>query len=135
MRAEALSRWFPEHPSKSQRFAYGWQLADGQRWSAEDHDDGTLLSRLLLSPVQRLELDFLVGDHTAYHFVFSEVMDIQLDGDVQFGTTERGWEVMGTDMLVAAGPRADGRLVYVLELSNTLLWFASLPPLTDCQPQ
>lgn len=76
----------------------------------------------------------LVGNHTAYHFVFREVVDIQLDGDVQFGTTDLGWEVMGTDMLVVAGPRADRRLVYVLELSNTLPCFASLPPLTDSQP-
>lgn len=50
MRTKSRSRWSPEHPGKSQRFAHGWLLADGQAWSAEDQDDEVTLSRLSLVP-------------------------------------------------------------------------------------
>lgn len=58
--------------------------------------------------------------------MFGAVADFQVDGDFQIGyTADLGWEVMGTDMIVAAQPRSDGRHVYVLELPNAILSWAS----------
>ncbi len=41
------------------------------------------------------------------------------------GRTELGWEVLDTRMLVAARPREDGLVVYLLGLRQALFCFAS----------
>lgn len=59
---------------------------------------------------------------------FAAVTDLQIEGDLQWeGEAEQGWEVLDTSMLVAARPRADGLVVYVLELPQAIACFASAP--------
>lgn len=68
-----------------------------------------------------------MGDREPRRFAFHDVTDLQLDGSFDLGMTATGWGVLGTSMLVAERERGDGRLVYVLERSNALVCFASLP--------
>lgn len=125
--AVAGSRWFPGELGASQRFERGWQLSAGQRWDAEEVEGGVDLVCLRLTPMRTLELDFLVEERKQRRFEFHDIAEIQIDGSFDLGLTTAGWEVMGTSMLVADGHRDDLRLVYVLELSNALVCFASLP--------
>ncbi len=75
-----------------------------------------------------LTLEFSLADGGRSRFVFGAVADFQVDGYFQIGyTADLGWEVMGTDMIVAPQPRSDSRQVYVLELPNAILGWASDP--------
>lgn len=119
------SRWFPGHWDLPQRFVYGWRLADGRRWDAEDYDDEVVLSQISFVPTKALDITMIVADGASYHLTFPDVVDIQVDGAVHLGETNRGWEVLGTPMLQANHQRSDERLIYVVELSSALICFAS----------
>lgn len=119
------SRWFPGHPIVTQRFSYGWQLTGGGVWDAEDYDGEVALKRLSFVPAGALEIVMSGDVYSSYHFTFTGVVDVQIDGSVHTGETNLGWLVLGTAMLVADHQRTDGRVVYVLELANALICFAS----------
>lgn len=127
------SRWFPGQHGASQRFESGWQLAAGRRWDAEDVEGGVELTGLRLAPSRTLELDFVIDEREPRRFVFADITEFQVDGAFDLGTTAAGWEVMGTAMFVAERERDDGRLVYVLELSNGLVCFASFPAVSSLE--
>jgi len=121
------SRWFPGQES-SQRRVGGWLMSDGSRWSAEDVESGVDLASWQLAGGDLTVRLTLVGDGD-YLWVFPGIADVQIDGhlrlDVIDGTP--GWEVFDTDMVTAAKPRADGKLVYVIYLPDALLCWASEP--------
>lgn len=119
------SRWFPGHSNVAQRFVYGWQLTGGQRWDAEDCAGEVALNRVSFVPARALEIDLVVDTQSCYRFTFADVVDIQIDGSVHLGETNQGWAVLGTAMLEANHRRTDGRLVYVVELADALVCFAS----------
>jgi hypothetical protein len=111
--------------STDHRYERGWLLSDGLRWDAEAVVGGVDLVGLLLRS-GALTLEFSLADNGRIRFVFGSVADFKIDGDFQFGyDSDLGWEVMGTDMVVAAQPSSDGRQIYVLELPSALLWWAS----------
>ena len=118
------NRWFPGQ--RRARFEYGWTLVAGETWDAEKLQDVDLTG-LALRPPMTLELDFEIGEADSRRLEFPDVADLQIDGAFDIGRTDRGWEVLGTPMLVAAKERDDGRRVYLLELPNALLCFASRP--------
>lgn len=120
------SRWFPGQRGARQRFEFGWSLAEGRRWDAEQYAGGVELAGLRLLPERTLELDLLVEERVVYRFNFPQFTELQVDGSFDIGTTAAGWEVSGTSMLVAERDRADGRLVYLLELPRALVCFASM---------
>ena len=72
-------------------------------------------------------MKFYIDARTSISLHFDQVADLQIDGAFEFGWRPEGWDVMGTPMLVGQRPRSDGRLVYVIELSNSLICIASLP--------
>ena len=120
------NRWFPGQRANP-RFEFGgWRLATGERWDAEAFEDVDLAG-FHLDATRALVLDFRIEAHNSRRLEFPEVGDLQVEGSFDFGKTPLGWEVMGTQMLVGDHERDDGRLVYVLELSNALLCFASRP--------
>jgi hypothetical protein len=77
-------------------------LSDGLRWDAEAVDGGVDLASLLLQSGV-LTLEFSLTDSGRTRFVFGAVADFKIDGDFQIGyAADLSWEVMGTDMIVAA---------------------------------
>ena len=122
--SEPLNRWFPGE-TEPPVFEYGWVLNAGERWNAEDHERVSLTC--LEFQARSLDVKFYIDARTSISLHFDQVADLQIDGAFEFGWRPEGWDVMGTPMLVGQRPRSDGRLVYVIELSNSLICIASLP--------
>lgn len=119
------SRWFPGQESEQRYDHGGWLLADGQRWDCESEGGADLTSLRVHAP-RTLSLEFRRVGLGSRVLDFASLTDLQVDADLQWeGESESGWEVLGTSMLVAARPRADELVVYVLELPQGLLCFAS----------
>ena len=121
------SRWFPGQWVRGH--SSGWLLADGEHWAGADTYAIDLAS-LVIVPPSTLTLSLVSEADTKWTLEFDGLSELQVDGDLQVGLTENGWEVldMGLSMLTANRPRDDGRLVYMLELPSTLICFASFPP-------
>ena len=118
------SRWFPGQWVRGS--SCGWLLADGERWVGADSEVVDLVS-LVIHPPTTLTLSVIVDEDAHWTLEFPGLSELQVDGQLQYGHTEYGWEVMGTDMLVADRPRDDGRVVYMLEMPTALVCFASFP--------
>jgi len=118
------SRWFPGQWVRGT--SSGWLLADGGRWVGADLDVVDLVA-LVIHPPTTLALSVIVGEDAHWTLEFPGLSELQVDGQLQHGQTECGWEVMGTAMLVADRPRDDGRVVYMLDLPTALVCFASFP--------
>lgn len=121
------NEWFPgQYDVRFERL--GWLLSSGLCWNAEGLEEDIDLTAVRLLPDGRLELDFFDNVNEWSRLTFAQVSDIGADGDFSLGSTPHGWEVMGTIMIVSDLERVDGRFVYLLELSNATLCFASFPP-------
>lgn len=121
------SRWFPERPGSPQKFERGWDISSAPRLVAYRIDGCVDLVSVNLDPVSGMELGFALGvERRVLRLRFRDVSDLEVDGELQYGRSSGGWEVAATDMLVADRPRGDGRLVYLLELAESLICFASL---------
>ena len=120
------SRWFPGQWVSGS--SSGWLLADGERWAGDDTNAIDLASLEIVPPCA-LTLSLVING-VKWTLEFDGLSELQVDGDLQIGHTENGWEVMdsGLSMLTADRPRDDGRLVYMLWLPSTLMCFASFPP-------
>jgi hypothetical protein len=125
------SRWFPGQWVRGQRS--GWLLADGERWEGAD-DHVVDLRSLAINPPTKLMLSLILDQDTQWTLEFDGLSDMQIDGELQYGLTECGWEVMGMSMLFAEQPRQDRRVVYMLELPTALMCFASFPATRQGQP-
>ncbi len=121
------SRWFPGQWVSGS--SSGWLLADGERWAGDDTNAIDLASLVIVPPCT-LTLSLVINSDMKWTLEFDGLSELQVDGDLQIGLTENGWEVMdsGLSMLTADRPRDDGRLVYMLWLPSTLMCFASFPP-------
>lgn len=128
------SRWFPGQWVRGRRS--GWLLANGEHWAGADQHAVELASLVIRAP-SALTLSLIIDAGAKWALTFNGVSELQVDGDLQVGLTEHGWEVMdvGLSMLFADQPRDDGRVVYMLELPSALMCFASFPPTRDlCTP-
>lgn len=100
-------------------------LAGDERWDSES-EGGIDLTSLRLHAPRTLALEFRRDGARSRLIEFASLTELQIDGDLQWeGESEIGWEVLGTSMLAASRPRTDGLLVYVLELPQGLVCFAS----------
>lgn len=125
------NRWFPGQRSRALQFGDGgWVLETGRRWDAEQLGGEVRLRHLEVVPPDILHLDFVVDGGESWRVEFRGITDLQVDGDFSVGATIQGWRVVGTTMLVSTSGRADGRLVYDLELPNAMVVVASLPAVT-----
>lgn len=122
------SRWFPGQELR-QRLEYGWVLTDGEQWDGTA-DGGSDLTSFHLAASRTLSLEFRLRlEAPTFRVVqFDRLSELKVEGDLQWeGETDMGWEVLDTNMLVAARPREDGRVVYLLQLPDAIVCFASAP--------
>jgi hypothetical protein len=100
----------------------------GERWDGSETSDGgpaSLVSLQLVAP-RTLVLEVRIGQAPLRAIEFAQVKDLQVEGDLEWaGLAVLGWEVLDTSMVVARRPRDDGLVVYVLELPQALVCFAS----------
>lgn len=118
------SRWCPGQWVRGMR--NGWVLADGERRVGADVDGVDLVS-LVIRPPTTLTLSVIVGEDAHRTLEFPGLSELPVDGQLQHGMTDCVWDVLCTAMLVADQPRAEGRVVYMLELPTALMSFASFP--------
>lgn len=103
----------------------GWVLAEEERWDATAQGGSDLTSLRLHAP-RLLALEFRLDGQLTRLIQFPGLAELHIDGDLQWeGEADLGWEVLDTSMFVAASPRRDGLVVYVLELPEAILRFAS----------
>lgn len=103
----------------------GWVLAEEERWDATA-DGGSDLASLRLHAPRTLALEFRLDGTGTRLIEFTGLAELHIDGDLQWaGEADLGWEVLDTSMSVAESPRQDGLVVYVLELPQAILRFAS----------
>lgn len=120
------SRWFPEErPSRRPRLEPGWTLVGGE-WESESAG-GAELELIRLNSPHSLLLGLRLNGGADLSLVFEGVVDFQFDGQLALGERGMGSDVLETSMLVGRGPRADGCLVYFMELANAIVCFASQP--------
>ncbi|MCC6498568.1 MAG: hypothetical protein IT193_20185 [Propionibacteriaceae bacterium] len=127
------SRWFPGQWVSG--YPSGWLLANGEHWAGADTHAIDLAS-LVIHPPSTLTLSLVIDSDTKWTLQFDGLSELQVDGDLQLGRNENGWEVMdmGLSMLIADRPRDDERVVYGLELPSALICFASFPPTRCSEP-
>lgn len=121
------SRWFPLQGGATLRLEYGWRLTHGDVWDAENFEDEVMLMSLHLSRDLSLEMEFRAGPGDVYRIDFAEVSELQFDGTFYADPSEIGWPVLGSPMIVTDRVRDDGRFVYMLEIPDFLVCFASRP--------
>lgn len=121
-------RWFPGQRVGGNRS--GWLLANAEHWD----EAGTYaidLASLVIHRPSTMRLSFIILEtDTTWTLEFDGLSELQVDGDLQIGRNENGWEVLdiGLSMLIADLPRDDERLVYLMELPSAVICFASFPP-------
>lgn len=122
-----FTNWFQlREGDRRTRLRSGWILAGGEILDPDRLGGADLAKVELVSPTT-LRVGLIVGDRGLYAIEFSGLAQIELWGDLGLGVVEEGWEVFGVSMLLSDSTRADGKLVYFLELPRASLCFASLP--------
>ncbi|MCA0253110.1 MAG: hypothetical protein LCH76_12680 [Actinobacteria bacterium] len=125
-RVRSDNPWFPGQ-SGSLRFESGWELQGQGIWDVDSPDapEAVDMVRLSMDVPGTLSLTFRIDYEALRRIEFPGLVYVEITGDMA-PQDESGWEVMGTQMIAAPLPRQDGRVVYLLDVPNTLICFASL---------